>query len=55
MAYHPKFKKDNGEFYQLFCSITGEKEITVNKHTYKVDGYVETHQKCYFLEFFGCR
>ena len=55
MAFHPNFQKSNGERYPLFCCVTGEKEVTVKKHTYKVDGFVETENRAYFLEFFGCR
>ena len=55
MAYHPKFRKPNGDRYPMFCCVTGEKEVTVNDHTYKIDGMVQTDEKTYFLEFFGCR
>ena len=55
MSYDERFRKNATEQYPMFCCITGEKEVKINGHHYKVDGYVETSDRIYFLEFFGCR
>ena len=34
MSYNKKFAKSNGEFYPLYCCLTGEREISVKNHTY---------------------
>ena len=55
MSFDYRFKKNDGGFYLMHCCITGERTITIGNHNYKVDGLVETPQKTFFLEFFGCR
>lgn len=55
MSFDERFRKNQNEQYQMKCSITGEKEVEIEGHRYKIDGVVETPEKTYFLEFFGCR
>ena len=55
MSFDQRFRNPEGGQYLMHCCITGEKEICVKNRKYKVDGYVKTAEKTYFLEFFGCR
>ena len=55
MSYDARFKNPDGGQFLMQCCITGEKLIKINNHEYKIDGYVETTNKIYFLEYFGCR
>ena len=55
MSYDERFRKPDGSFYPMKTIISGEHTVTVEGYEYKIDGYVETAAKKYFLEYFGCR
>ena len=55
MAYDARFRKSEKEYYPLHCCVTGEREVHIENHRFKVDGLVETPNKTYYLEFLGCR
>ena len=54
MAWDPRFKKSDQEQYLMQSAVTGEYELEYEGQTYRVDGAVQTPNKIYFLEFFGC-
>ena len=54
MSHDKRFKAKDGSKYFLHTAISGEYEIEIEGHNYKVDGMVETPNQKYFLEYFGC-
>ena len=54
MAWDERFKKNETEKYVLQCAVTGEVELKIDGHDYRVDGFVKTPEKTYILEFLGC-
>ena len=55
MSDDPRFSKATGGFYNIRCIINGEKSVKTSLGTYRVDGYVETSDQIYLLEYNGCR
>ena len=54
MSHDKRFKAADGSKYFLHTAISGEYEIEIEGHNFKIDGMVETPHKKYFLEYFGC-
>ena len=54
-AYAKEFQTPDGSFYLMRTIVNGEKEVVINGKKYRVDGYVKTPDKEYFIEFHGCR
>ena len=54
MSWDPRFKKSETEQYRMHSAVTGEYKIQFEGRYYKVDGMVQTPEKMYLLEFFGC-
>ena len=55
MSDDPRFQRPDGSFYLIRCVINGEKTVETSKGKFKVDGYVETHEGIYLIEYQGCR
>ena len=50
-----QFRRTDDDIYPMKTIITGEHTITVEGKKYRIDGYVKTTEKEYFLEYYGCR
>ena len=55
ISFDDRFRKNDNEFYTMRCVINGEKKVQTPEGTFRVDGYVETSDTRYCLEFYGCR
>ena len=54
ISFDEMFRKNESEFYTMRCVINGEKRVQTPEGTFRVDGYVETSDTRYCLEFYGC-
>ena len=55
-SYNNRFlKPDGSEYYRMMSAITGEYKFTYKAEEYSVDGFVQTGDRKWFLEFYGCR
>ena len=55
MSDDPRFANTSGGFHTIRCIINGEKRVKTSAGEYRVDGYVETSDQIYLLEYNGCR
>ena len=55
ISFDPKFRKSASQFYTMRSVINGEKKITTPEGVFRVDGYCETPEGQFCLEFYGCR
>ena len=54
-SYNDRFRKSDGSYYRMHSGITGEHTFYVGNKEISVDGYVETADKKYYFEYYGCR